>query len=164
VVLSGDADYRLRGYLAAHAGGGATAITWVWDVYDSGQRRAFRLGSEDKAAAGGNAWAAADDQVLRRIAQTGIEQLATFIATSRPPAGPATAEAPPPPRRSSTFAWLDDWTPEASGIFRIFRQGPKPELTADASGDRPDQVPLPRGRPAPVSAPAPAALAFAPSD
>src|SRR5438067_2379549 len=84
----------------------------------AGRRRAFRLSGEDKGAAGPNAWAAADDQTLRRIAQTGIEQIALFIATARPPSGPATAEAPAaPPRRSSTFAWLDDWTPEASGIF-----------------------------------------------
>ena len=116
---------------------------------------------------GANAWAAADDQILRRIAQTGIEQLALFIATARPPSGPATAEAPAaPPQRSSTFAWLDDWTPEASGIFRIFRRGPQPEVTADASADLPPagQVPLPRDRPNSGGAPSAAAFAFAPGD
>ena len=139
---------------------------WVWDVYGAGQRRAFRLSGEDKGAPGPNGWAAADEQVLRRIAQTGIEQIALFIATARPPSGPATAEAPaPPPRRSSTFAWLDDWTPEASGIFRIFRRGPQPEITADASADLPPpgQVPLPRDRPSSGASPA-AAFAFAPGD
>jgi len=167
VVSAGQADYRLRGYLAAHAEGATTSIVWVWDVYGAGQRRAFRLSGEDKGAAGPNAWAAADDQTLRRIAQTGIEQIALFIATARPPSGPATAEAPAaPPRRSSTFAWLDDWTPEASGIFRIFRRGPQPEITADASADLPPagQVPLPRDRPRPGAAPSAAAFAFAPGD
>jgi hypothetical protein len=167
VVSTGQADYRLRGYLSAHAEGATTLIVWVWDVYGAGQRRAFRLSGEDKGAAGPNGWAAADDQALRRIAQTGIERIALFIATARPPAAPATAETPAaPPRRSSSFAWLDDWTPEASGIFRIFRRGPQPEITADASADLPPagQVPLPRGRPNQGGAPSGAALAFAPRD
>ncbi len=167
VVSPGEADYRLRGYLAAQAEGGTTSIAWAWDVYGAGQRRAFRLSGEDRGgSAGHHGWAAADDQALRRIAQTGVEQLAVFIAAARPPSSPATAEAPPPPRRSSTFAWLDDWTPEASGIFRIFRRGPQPEIAADAGHDLPPpgEVPLPRGRPAPGGMPAGAAFAFAPSD
>ena len=47
---TGQADYRLRGYLAAHAEGATTSIVWVWDVYGAGQRRAFRLSGEDKGA------------------------------------------------------------------------------------------------------------------
>ncbi len=168
VVSSGEAEYRLRGYLAAHTDGGTTSIAWAWDVYGAGQRRAFRLSGEDQGgAAGHNAWAAADDQMLRRIAQKGIEQLAVFIATARPPSGAVTAETPAtPPRRSSTFAWLDDWTPEASGIFRIFRREPQPEIAADASRDLPPpgEVPLPRGRPAPGGTRSGAAFAFAPGD
>jgi len=105
--------------------------------------------------------------MLRRIAQKVIEQLAVFIAAARPPSGAVTAETPAaPPRRSSTFAWLDDWTPEASGIFRIFRREPQPETAADASRDLPPagQVPLPRDRPRPGAAPSAAAFAFAPGD
>ena len=132
VVAPDKADYRLRGYLAAQAEGEATSIAWAWDVYGAGQRRTFRLTGEDKyGPAGPQTWATADDEALRRIAQSAVQQLALFIATARP-SSPATAEPPAPQRRSSTFAWLDDWTPEASGIFRIFRRGPQPSIAADA--------------------------------
>jgi hypothetical protein len=164
VVPPREADYRLRGYVALHSDGGGASIAWAWDIYGAGERRAFRLSGEDKTGStGATAWPA-DDQALRRIAQSGMQQLAVFLAAARP-ASPAMAE-PPPPRRWSTFAWLDDWTPEASGIFRIFRRGPQPEIAADRSLDPSlaGQVPLPRGRPAPANPSSGAAFAFAPDD
>ena len=94
VVASSDASYRLRGYLATHPEGGATAISWAWDVYDSGQRRAFRLKGEDKAT-GAVGWATADDQVLRRIARSALDQLAGLAASPR-----QAAAAAPSQRRS----------------------------------------------------------------
>jgi hypothetical protein len=164
VVPASEANYRLRGYLAAH-GQGATSITWALDVYDADQRRVFRLRGEEKAA--GRAWAAADDQVLKRIARTGMQQFSVLAAT-RPGSTPVVAAASPPPpqRTSSTFGWLDDWAPEASGIFRILRGEPaKPGITADAGPLlSPDEVPLPRGRPAPSDAATGSAFAFAPED
>jgi hypothetical protein len=164
VLSAGQADCRLRGYLAVNAGGGATAIAWVWDIYGNGQRRAFRLSGDDQIGSSGpEIWAAGDDQALRRIAQSGIQQLALFIATARP-SSPAIAETPGPQRRSSTFAWLDDWTPEASGIFRIFRRGPQPEIAADSRPGLAGEVPLPKGRPAPAGASSSPAFAFAPND
>ena len=166
VVSAGQADYRLRGYLAAHPEGATTSIVWVWDVYGAGQRRAFRLRGEDKGVAGANAWAAADDQTLRRIAQTGIEQLALFIATARPRPAPRSRRRRlrrrngRRPSHGSTIG-----RPRRPGIFRIFRRGPQPEITADA---RPTsaagEVPLPKGRPAPGGAPSSPRFAFAPND
>src|SRR5215472_11091733 len=76
------AQFRVRGYLAAlvekrHG----TVIAWVWDVYDIDQQRALRLTGEEKASgAGRGTWAAADDQLLRRIAKNGMDQLAAFLA------------------------------------------------------------------------------------
>ena len=163
VVPASEANYRLRGYLAAH-GQGATSITWALDVYDAHQRRVFRLRGEEKAA--GRAWAAADDQVLNRIARAGMQQF-SVMAAARPGSTPVVAAASPPPQRTSSMVgWLDDWAPEASGIFRILRREPaKPEITADAGPLLPpDEVPLPRGRPAPSDAPSGSALAFAPED
>ena len=50
-------------------------IAWVWDVYDRDQQRALRLSGEEPAGkAGRDAWAAADDLVLRKIAQAGLER------------------------------------------------------------------------------------------
>jgi hypothetical protein len=168
VVAPGEANYRLRGYLAAHGEDGATSISWALDVYDADQRRAFRLSGEEKTA--GRMWAAADDQVLHRIARAGMERFALFSATARPPSGSLAAASPPPQRTSSAtssaLGWLDDWTPEASGIFRILRREParSPEIAADAGPQLPpDEVPLPRGRPAPSGVtPGAAAFAFAP--
>ena len=168
VVTPGEANYRLRGYLAAHAEAGGTAITWAWDVYDANQRRAFRLGGVERADGGArNRWVAADDQVLRKIARTGIEQFAVF-ASSRPSQAPALVSAPTPPERNrSTFAWLDDWAPEASGIFRIFRrEEPRTEAATETALSLPqsDAIPLPRGRPAPSDTSPESALAFAAPD
>jgi Rieske Fe-S protein len=61
-------------------------------------------------------------------------QFAAFVSSARPPAAAPVAAAPAPQQASSTFGWLDDWTPEASGIFRIFRREPSrlPEMAADA--------------------------------
>lgn len=162
VLQSGEANYRLRGYLAAHAVDGAsTSISWALDVYDADQRRAFRLAGEERAA--GRTWAGADDQALQRIARAGMTQLAAFVSTARPPAASPVAAAPAPQRASLTLGWLDDWTPEASGIFRIFRGEPSrpPEIAADAGAPVPPaEVPVPRGRPSPTGS----ALAFAAED
>jgi hypothetical protein len=162
VVPAGQANYRLRGYLAAQVGDGATSISWALDVYDIDQRRAFRLNGEERAA--GRLWAGADDQALQRIARAGMTQLAAFVSTARPSGTtPVAAAAPAPPRASSTLGWLDDWTPEASGIFRIFRGEPSrpPEMAADAGAPVPPaEVPVPRGRPSPTGT----ALAFAAED
>ncbi len=160
VVAPSEANYRLRGYLAAHDEGAGSAISWALDVYDADQRRAFRLSGEERTA--GRAWAGADDQVLARIARTSMDRFAQFAATAR---SPSAAAAAPAQRTSSALDWLDDWAPESSGIFRIFRREPSrpPEIAADAGAQLPpDQVPLPKGRPVPVGGPSGAAFAFAP--
>ena len=94
------ATYRLRGYLSAHPERGSVAVIWAWDVYDSGLQRAFRLSGEERANAGGrisgNAWAAVDETVLRRMARSGMQQLAGFIASGPPPAAPEPPSTPQP--------------------------------------------------------------------
>src|SRR6476661_6327201 len=81
VSREGQASYRVRSYLAAEIIRGRTMIAWVWDVYDSSQQRALRLSGEEPAtkAAGRDAWAAADDLVLRRIAQAGFSGLSAMV-------------------------------------------------------------------------------------
>ena len=169
VVTSGDADYHLRGYLASHAESGATSIAWAWDVYDSGQQRAFRLSGNDKAGAAGTGWTTADEQVLRRIARNGLDQLAALAASPRkqssaaatPARAKAEAENETEKKSSSSLAWLDDWAPEAAGIFRIIRGGEAPaEPAATADQAQVAEVPLPRSRPSPEDGPA-RAFAFA---
>src|ERR1700759_1397002 len=56
------AQYRIRGYVAAHVQGKKTTISWVWDIYDADRQRAMRLTGEEPGASGRTAWNAADDQ------------------------------------------------------------------------------------------------------
>ena len=144
------AHYRMRGYLAPQAGGG---IAWAWDIYDAGQNRAFRLRGEERT--GARSWGA-DPQAMRRIARASIEQLATFLSSR--PAGTTPAAPTAPTGNPSLIAALDDFRPEAAGIFRLFGAGtapPDPEAGRDAASF----VPLPPHRPAPSGPPA-AHLAF----
>ena len=84
------AAFRVRSYLSAQVSRGRTSIAWVWDVYDRDQQRALRLsGEEPTGKAGRDAWASADDLVLRRIAQAGMSGLSAMIN------GVAPAETPP---------------------------------------------------------------------
>jgi hypothetical protein len=144
------ATYRVRGYLAAETEKGKTSITWVWDVFDADGNRALRIsGAEPAAGKHRDAWAAADDAVLHRIAGASMNQLATFLTS--PDVAPA--EAP------STLASLGLSSPEAAGIFRIFHAEADPvagEAVITPAADNPiDPVPLPRRRPT-VSAALPA--------
>jgi hypothetical protein len=93
VSREGGASFRVRSYLSAQVVRGRTVIAWVWDVYDSNQQRALRLSGEEPAGKSGrDAWAAADDLVLRKIAQAGFSGLSGMI-NGAPDAAPAPAPA-----------------------------------------------------------------------
>jgi hypothetical protein len=113
VSREGSAAYRIRSYLAAQVSRGRTTIAWVWDVYDRDQQRALRLSGEEPAGkAGRDAWAAADDVVLRRIAQAGLTGLTGMINGTAPP------DVPAAPRGSGpAVAGLDPSPP--SGAFGV---------------------------------------------
>ena len=101
VSREGGASYRVRSYLSAQVVRGKAVIAWVWDVYDNNQQRALRLsGEEPGGKAGRDAWAAADDLVLRKIAQAGLSGLSSMINGG----APDTAPAPAPERRGPAVA------------------------------------------------------------
>jgi len=121
VSREGQAAYRVRSYLAAEVNRGRTTIAWVWDVYDRNQQRALRLsGAEPAGKAGRDPWAAADDLVLRRIAQAGLSGLSSMVN------GTAPADAPPlqpaPDLRGPAVARADQPLP-ASGAFSVSALG-----------------------------------------
>lgn len=100
VSREGTAAYRVRSYLAAQIVRGKTVIAWVWDVYDANQQRALRLSGEEPTSAKGgrDPWQAADDLVLRKIAQAGFSGLSNMInGTPDSPGlrGPAVASVAP---------------------------------------------------------------------
>jgi hypothetical protein len=122
--------YRVRGYLAARVEGGRTAISWTWDVYDAEQRRAFRItGAQSRPGKhkASEAWTVADDEMLKSIAGSSLDQLAAFLGASGAPA-PAT------PVEAATTADMtaDSSSPEAAGIFRMFQA--KVDPLADPPG------------------------------
>jgi hypothetical protein len=116
VPAGGQATYLMRGYLAAHAQGSTTSIAWAFDVYDAELHRAVRLSGEEQAGKdAGRNWAMADEALLRRIAHTGMEQLAVFVASAPAPAAPV---APSPGRAGSAVAGRDAWPTAPAGVFR----------------------------------------------
>src|SRR5215208_2804990 len=107
VSREGGAAYRVRSYLSAQVVRGKTVIAWVWDVYDNNQQRALRLSGEEAAGkAGRDAWAAADDLVLRKIAQAGLSGLSGMINGT-----PDAAPAPAPERRGPAVASVEETAP-----------------------------------------------------
>jgi hypothetical protein len=115
VSRESQAAYRVRSYLAAEVSHGRTVIAWVWDVYDQNQQRALRLSGEEPASKSGrDPWSAADDLVLRKIAQAGLSGLSGMIngtspVDAPPPApagkrGPAVASAQPPVPAAGEFS------------------------------------------------------------
>ena len=107
VSREGGASYRVRSYLSAQVVRGKTVIAWVWDVYDNNQQRALRLSGEEPAGKSGrDAWAAADDLVLRKIAQAGLSGLSGMVNGS-----PDAAPAPAPERRGPAVASAEGAAP-----------------------------------------------------
>ena len=134
VSREGAAHYRVRGYLAAHVERKRTVIAWVWDVYDSEQRRVLRVTGEEPSAGAHTvrtAWSAADERVLRRIAQSSLDNLVRFLGA--------------PARSGSTAIAFSDDSPPPAGVFASSRSDRGP-------GSGPGASPPPR--PAQASAPA----------
>jgi len=112
------AQFRIRGYVAAHVQGQKTTISWVWDVFDADRVRAVRLIGEVPGAPSERAWAAADDAVVTRMARDGMSGLAAFLASPvpAPTEFPPTRDEPSPnvassPQAEGTLAFLPQSRP-----------------------------------------------------
>jgi hypothetical protein len=113
--------YRVRGYLAVKVTKRQTTVAWVWDVFDQSEQRVLRISGEETAKIRSrDAWAAADDAMLRRIASTSVEQLAAFLTA--PEVAPGTAPSIAEPHVA--MATPAESSPEAAGIFRASRPDP----------------------------------------
>jgi len=115
VSREAQASYRVRSYYAAQIRRGTdnASIAWVWDVYDPNQNRALRLsGTEAAGKAGGDAWSAANDQVLRRISDAGLAGLTNLITGNLPAqAEPPPTSTEPPPEENPAVAALQKAVP-----------------------------------------------------
>ena len=126
--------YRVRGYLAAKVTKHQTTVSWVWDVFDQDEHRTLRISGEETAKVRHkDAWAAADDAMLDRIAQSSMEQLAAFLTS--PEVAPGTAPPPEPQialrRHERIFArsrrhfphFPPSGRPDIDGEHRVIRRG-----------------------------------------
>src|SRR5262249_54255485 len=113
--------YRVRGYLAVKVTKRQTTVAWVWDVFDQSEQRVLRISGEETAKTRNrDAWAAADDAMLRRIASPSVEQLAA--SRPAPEGAPGTAPSAAEPRVA--MAPPAESSPEAAGIFRVSHPDP----------------------------------------
>jgi hypothetical protein len=118
VSREGSAAYRVRGYLSAQVVHGKTLIAWVWDVYDRDQQRALRLSGEEPAGKSGrDPWGAADDLVLRKIAQAGLSGLTNMINGT--PQQDTAPPAPAPDKRRPAVASAGEFTPAVSSVAAL---------------------------------------------
>jgi len=140
VSRSAPASYRVRGYMSALVAKNKTSFGWVWDVYDADKNRVLRISGEEPAAAAGrrrDAWASADEQVLRGMSRNGMERIAAFL-NSGPP-------APAPEPSLVTLASARDDSPEGAGIFRVFGSQQQPTAsTAEAEPEAAPPAPQPK--------------------
>jgi hypothetical protein len=114
VTREGFAPYRIRGYMAVGVRRGQAVVSWVWDVYDQQAGRTMRISGEEKAGrAGRDAWASVNDEVLTKIARSGMEQLSAYFRS--PESGVAVAQQP---AAGPVLARGDDFHPETYGITR----------------------------------------------
>jgi hypothetical protein len=95
VPRDGSAQYRARGYAAAHLRDKRTIIAWVWDVYNSDQQRVLRISGEEQSSGSQRGWGAADDAAIRRIASESMTQIAGFLKN------PGGYSPPAPPEREA---------------------------------------------------------------
>src|SRR5262245_41345789 len=131
------------------------------DVFDQDEHRALRISGEETAKERPrDAWTAADDAMLGRIARNSIEQLAAFLTS--PAVAPGTLPTSDP---QVAMADMRESSPEAAGIFRIFHPSTDPMQTvaAEAATDDAEPVPLSPRRPRTAAAPAREALTLAAS-
>ncbi|MBI1202109.1 MAG: hypothetical protein GC182_06320 [Rhodopseudomonas sp.] len=155
VSREGTSAYRVRGYLTAKADHGRTTIAWLWDVFDRDGYNALQIKGAETAAATAKAtgrknqsesdlWRSADDAMLQRIARASMDQLAAFLTS--PNAAPVSGDpavvlsSAPAGTPAIQQIGLSDSSPEAKGIYRIFRAHADPALEDDPNAPDPAKI------------------------
>jgi hypothetical protein len=86
ITLAGNADtsttHILKGYFSTMTEGGQTTVIYVWDVYDPSGNRLHRINGQQKAAGKGEGWAAVPPATMQAIADSTVDQLASWLASS----------------------------------------------------------------------------------
>jgi hypothetical protein len=84
VGASAEARYRVRGYLSAEtAEGGGTKVAYVWDVFDSQNKRAKRLTGTSPVSVSYTSLSTLDKETLARLANSSMDEIAEFLAAAK---------------------------------------------------------------------------------
>ena len=86
ITLAGNADqattHVLKGYFSTLTEDGQTTVIYVWDVYDASGNRLHRINGQQKApAGGGEGWSAVPPATMQAIADSTIDQFASWLAS-----------------------------------------------------------------------------------
>ena len=77
--------YRIRGYIDAHTtADGKNALSYVWDVYDTGRKRAQRVEGTMPLRAGSDPWGSVDERSLQVAAAQCMNEIAGFLVAAGP--------------------------------------------------------------------------------
>jgi hypothetical protein len=87
ITLAGSAGtsatHVLKGYFSTLTEGGQTTVIYVWDVYDPTGNRLHRINGQQKAPpGGGEGWAAVPAETMQAIADSTVDQLTSWLASS----------------------------------------------------------------------------------
>ncbi|WP_342360719.1 hypothetical protein [Terrarubrum flagellatum] len=82
--------FRIRGYLdAAPTDDGKVAFSFIWDVYDSRQKRAQRIeGAAQLRGSASDPWSAVDERALQAVAAQSMNEIAGFLVAAGPDNSP----------------------------------------------------------------------------
>jgi hypothetical protein len=103
--------YRIRGYLDAGPGeDGKIAFSFVWDVYDTANRRAKRVeGAAQVRGSASDPWSAVDEPALRAVAAQSMNEIAGFLVAAGPAeAGTRVAAVRPASAKPLAYAPVED--------------------------------------------------------
>lgn len=92
VGTSSQARYRVRGYISTETTDGETKVAYVWDVFDSQQRRAKRLTGTSPAQTA-KSISKLDKETLSKLAGASMDEIAEFLSNARVGAPFQTADA-----------------------------------------------------------------------
>ncbi|WP_406854490.1 hypothetical protein ABEG18_18325 [Alsobacter sp. KACC 23698] len=97
--------YRLKGYLTAYpTETGDTALSFVWDVFDSSNQRARRVTTTTVASGQGeDPWSKIGETQIAKTASQSMNQVAAFLSASGASGEAAPAGDSAPPSRALGF-------------------------------------------------------------
>jgi hypothetical protein len=83
VGSTAEARYRVRGYLSAEKTEGGTKVAYVWDVFDSQNKRAKRLTGTSPVLVSYTSLSSLDKETLARLANSSMDEIAEFLSASK---------------------------------------------------------------------------------